>query len=75
MIQYIHDAMHGKTQANNSHEFYTVFSKYEEEKRTKQLVVKLPSKLLEDFKAVTPNQSKILRLLLIEYIYNHTHNN
>ena len=71
MIQYIYDAMHGKTQANNTDEFYTFFSQYEEEKRTKQLAFKLPSKLLEDFKAVTPNQSKTLRLLLIEYIYKH----
>ena len=71
MIQYIYDAMHGKTQVNNTEDFYNFFNQYEDEKRTKQLAFKLPSKLLEDFKAVTPNQSKTLRLLLIEYIYNH----
>ena len=71
MIQYIYNEMHGKTQVNNTEEFYTFFSQYEDEKRTKQLAFKLPSKLLEDFKAVTPNQSKTLRLLLIEYIYKH----
>ena len=63
--------MHGKTQVNNTEDFYTFFSQYEDEKRTKQLAFKLPSKLLEDFKAVTSNQSKTLRLLLIEYIYKH----
>ena len=71
MIQYIYDEKHGKTQTTNTDEFYTFFSQYEDEKRTKQLAFKLPSKLLEDFKAVTPNQSKTLRLLLIEYIYKH----
>lgn len=71
MIQYIYDAMQGKTQVNNTEDFYTFFSQYEDEKRTKQLAFKLPSKLLEDFKAVTSNQSKTLRLLLIEYIYKH----
>ena len=71
MIQYIYDQTHGKAQVNNTEDFYTFFSQYEEEKRTKQLAFKLPSKLLEDFKAVTPNQSKTLRLLLIEYIYRH----
>lgn len=71
MIQYIYDQKHGKTQITNTDEFYTFFSQYEDEKRTKQLSFKLPAKLLEDFKAVTPNQSKTLRLLLIEYIYKH----
>lgn len=71
MIQYIYEQTHGKTQITNTDEFYTFFSQYEEEKRTKQLAFKLPSKLLEDFKKITPNQSKTLRLLLIEYIYKH----
>ena len=71
MIQYIYDVTHGKTQTTNTDDFYNFFSQYEEEKRTKQLAFKLPTKLLEDFKAVTSNQSKTLRLLLIEYIYKH----
>lgn len=71
MIQYIYDQIHGKTQITNTDEFYTFFSQYEEEKHTKQLAFKLPSKLLEDFKKLTSNQSKTLRLLLIEYIYKH----
>ena len=69
MIQYIYNEKHGKTQTIDTDEFYTFFSQYEEEKHTKRLAFKLPSKLLEDFKAVTPNQSKTLRLLLVEYIY------
>ena len=69
MIQYIYDEKHGKTQTTNTDDFYTFFSQYEEEKRTKQLAFKLPSKLLEDFKEKASNQNKVLRMLLIQYIY------
>mgnify|MGYP002753962285 CR=1 FL=1 len=71
MIQYIYDEMHGKTQSINDDVFSLLVAKYKEEQSTSRLAFKLPTKLLEDFKAVTPNQSKTLRLLLIEYIYKH----
>ena len=70
MIQYIHNEIHGIIETPKTDDFYNFFQTYEEEKRTKLLVIKLPKQLLEAFKIATPKQSQTLRLLMIEYIYN-----
>lgn len=71
IIEFIYNQHSGKTQKIEDKAFSLLVEKYKEEQSTSRLAFKLPSKLLEDFKAVTPNQSKTLRLLLIEYIYKH----
>ena len=71
MIQYIYNQKNNQRKTIIDNEFIPFFQKYDVLKGNKLLSFKLPKKLLEDFKAVTPNQSKTLRLLLIEYIYKH----
>ena len=73
MIQYIYNQKNNQRKTIIDNKFIPFFQKYDALKGNKLLSFKLPKKLLEDFKAITPNQSKILRLLLIEYIYTQRH--
>lgn len=52
-------------------EITPLFNSYEVLPNDGKFCVKLPSNLLDDFKIATCNQSKSLRTLMVEYIYNH----
>ena len=53
----------------DSQEFTRLYNSYEVLPNDNKLAIKLPIKLLEDFKEKASNQNKVLRTLLIQYIY------
>ena len=69
----IHFLYHGQYQDNSilydSQEFTRLYNSYEVLPNDNKLAIKLPIKLLEDFKEKASNQNKVLRMLLIQYIY------